>query len=171
MIHVDVTKEKVLYLPSLYWIPTLRECTFSQRYFPGSAKCSTKTLSKLLTCFLSVVKTELQSYCATSYSRGGVNQMWILKNSNYLLEYIQSRFLCSCDSIKTFHFSTLYTTIPHSKLNDKLRELVQMYFIEKNSQRRYNYLVLEGTGLICKKNSLILPNGSPKLISSTCSSF
>ena len=56
--------------------------------------------------------------------------------------YIQSRSLFSCDSIKTFNFSTLYTTIPHSKLRDKLRELVQLYFIKKNGQRRYIYLVL-----------------------------
>ena len=45
-------------------------------------------------------------------------------------------------SIKTFDFSTLYTTIPHSKLKDKLRELVQLCFIKKNGQRRYKYLVL-----------------------------
>jgi hypothetical protein len=77
-----------------------------------------------------------------SYSRGGVNQMWILKTSKDLLEYIQSRSLSSCNSIKTFVFSTLYTTIPHSKLKDKLRELVQLCFMTKNGQRRYKYLVL-----------------------------
>jgi hypothetical protein len=72
-----------------------------------------------------------------------VNRMWILKNSKDLLEYIQSRFIYSCNSIKTFDFSTLYTTIPHSKLNDRLREFVQLCFIKKkNGQRRYNYLVL-----------------------------
>ena len=68
--------------------------------------------------------------------------MWILKNSKDMLEYIQSRSLSSCNSIKTFDFFTLYTTIPHSKLKDKLRELVQLCFIEKNGQRRYKYLVL-----------------------------
>ena len=47
----------------------------------GSAKCSTKILFKLLICILSAVKTGLQSYCDSSYSRGGVNQIWILKNS------------------------------------------------------------------------------------------
>ena len=108
----------------------------------GSAKCSTKPLSKLLTCILSAVKAGLQSYCEISYSRGGVNQMWILKNSKDLLQYIQSRSLSSCNSIKTFDFSTLYTTIPHSKLKDKLRELLQLCFIKKNGQRRYKYLVL-----------------------------
>ena len=84
---------------------------------------------------IAVVKTGLQSYCDTSYSRCDVNQMWILKNSKDMLEYIQSRSLSSCNSIKTFDFSTLYTTIPHSKLKDKLRELVQPCFIKKNGQQ------------------------------------
>jgi hypothetical protein len=112
-------KDEELDLPSLYWIPKLHKCPFKQRYIAGSAKYSTKTLSKLLTCILSAVKTGLLSYCDTSYSRGGVNQMWILKNSKDLLGYIQSRFLSSCNSIKTFDFSTLYTTIPHSKMKDR----------------------------------------------------
>ena len=45
-------------------------------------------------------------------------------------------------ALKKIDFSTLYTTIPHSKLKDKLRELVQLCFIKKNGQRRYKYLVL-----------------------------
>ena len=34
--------------------------------------------------------------------------MWILKNSKDLLEYIQSRSVCSCKNIKTMDISTLY---------------------------------------------------------------
>jgi hypothetical protein len=63
-------------------------------------------------------------------------------NSKDMLEYIQYRSLSSCNSIKPFDFSTLYTTIPHSKLKDKLRELVQLCFITRNGQGRYKYLVL-----------------------------
>jgi hypothetical protein len=37
--------------------------------------------------------------------RGGVDQMWILKNSKDLFEYIQSRSLSSCKSIK--HLTSL----------------------------------------------------------------
>jgi hypothetical protein len=55
---------------------------------------------------------------------------------------IQFRPLSSCNSIKIFDFSTLYTTIPHSKLKDKLREFVQLCFIKRNGQRRYKFLVL-----------------------------
>jgi hypothetical protein len=82
------TNYEELDLPSLYWIPKLHKCPFKLRYIAGSAKCCTKHLSKLLTYILLLVKTGLQSYCDTSYSRGGVNQMWILKNSKDLLEYI-----------------------------------------------------------------------------------
>ena len=67
--------------------------------------------------------------------------MWILKNSEDLLEYIQYRPLSSCNSIKTFDFSSLYTTISHSELKDRLRELVQLCFIKTNGQHIYKYLV------------------------------
>jgi hypothetical protein len=33
-------------LPSLYWISKWRKCPFKQCYIAGSAKCSTKPLSK-----------------------------------------------------------------------------------------------------------------------------
>ena len=149
----------------------LHKCPFKQRYIDGSAKCSTKPLSKLLTCFLSAVKTGHQSYCDTSYSRSGVNQMWILKNLKDMLEYIQSRSFSSCNSVNTFDFSTLYTIIPHSK--DKLREVLQLCFIKKNGERRYKYIVLERdrSYFVKKKTTLIPPKSSLKLISSTCSSF
>jgi hypothetical protein len=97
------------------------------------------------------VKTGIQSYCDTSYSRGGENQMWILKSSKDMLEYIQARSLSSCNSINTFDFSTLYTTIPHSKLKDRLKELVQLCFINKNGQLRYKYLVLGRDRSYCVK--------------------
>ena len=68
--------------------------------------------------------------------------MWILKTSKDILEYIHMNSFLFCNSIKTFDFSTLYTSIPHSKLKDKLKELVLLCFIKKNDQRRYKYLVL-----------------------------
>ena len=127
------TKDEELDLPSLYWIPKLHKCPYKQSYIAGSSKCSTKPLSKLLTSILSAIKDGLQSYrtCETAYFRGGVNKMWILKNSKDLLEYIQSNSLSSCNSIICFYFSTLYTSIPHSNLKDKMKELVLLCFIKR----------------------------------------
>ena len=53
------TVDEELDLPALYWILKLHKCPFKQRYFAGPAKCSTKSLSKLLICILSAVKTGL----------------------------------------------------------------------------------------------------------------
>ena len=86
---------------------------------------------------------KLQSYCDTSYLRGDVNQMWILKNSKDMLEYICSRSLSSCNNIKSCDFSTLCTAIPHSKLNYKSGLLVQLCFMKRNHQCRYKYIVIE----------------------------
>ena len=69
------TNDEKLDLCIIYWIPKLHKCPFKQRYIAGSVKCSTKPLSKLLTCIISAVKTGLQSYCDISYSKGGVNQI------------------------------------------------------------------------------------------------
>ena len=94
--------------------------------------------------------------------------MWILKNSKDLLEYIQSNSLSSCNSIKTFDFSTLYTSIPHSKLKDKLKELVLLCLIKKNGQRRYKYLVLGRDRSYFVKNHSDSNKNSLKLILSRC---
>ena len=87
---------------------------------------------------------EISFQIINMYSIGGQNWaselLW--HYSKDLLEYIQFKFLSSCNINKTFDFATLYTTIPLSKLKDKSRKLVQLYFIKKNGQRRYKYLVL-----------------------------
>ena len=61
--------------------------------------------------------------------------MWILKNS---------KLGPSPPALALKHLISLpsTTTIPHSKLKDKLRELVQLCFIKKNGQCRYKYLVV-----------------------------
>jgi hypothetical protein len=87
---------------------------------------------------------EISFQIINMYSIGGQNWaselLW--HYSKDLLEYIQFRFLSSCNINNTFDFATIYTTIPLSKLKDKLRKLVQLYFIKRNDQRRYKYLVV-----------------------------
>ena len=66
----------------------------NRRYLLGLPNACVKSLFKWLTSILSAVKVGLQSYCDTKYSREGVTQMWILKNSlKILLEYIRSMTL------------------------------------------------------------------------------
>ena len=80
--------------------------------------------------------------------------MWILKNSKELLEHLQSPNFNHITSIKSFDFSTLFTTIPHRKFKSKLATIIQNSFIHKNGNRRYNVLVLGREGpYFVKKHS------------------
>ena len=115
---------------------------YKHRFIAGSSNCSTKPLSILLTKLLTHIKQGLQKYCETAYSRSGINQMWILKNSKELLEHLKSPAFNHVTSIKSFDFSTLYTTIPHQKLKERLTSIIRHAFIFKNGNRRYKYLVL-----------------------------
>jgi predicted house-cleaning noncanonical NTP pyrophosphatase (MazG superfamily) len=44
------------------------------------------------------------------------------------------------NSIKSFDLSTLYTTITHTLLKSKIKELIQRYFSKKNGEQMYQYL-------------------------------
>jgi len=56
-----------------------------------------------------------------------------LKYSKDMLVYIQSWPLYSCNSIKTFYFSTLYTTITHTKLKKK-KNRISSTLLHKNTR-------------------------------------
>ena len=68
--------------------------------------------------------------------------MWILKNSKELLENLKAQSLHSVNSIKSFDFSTLYTTIPYDKLKSKLKEIINKCFCHKNGNRLFQYVVI-----------------------------
>ena len=95
---------------------------------------------------LTHIKQGLQKYCETAYSRSGVNQIWILKNTKELLEHLQSPNFNHITSIKSFDFSTLYTTIPHQKPKNRLASITRNSFIHKNGNCRYRFLVLGRKG-------------------------
>ena len=132
----------IVALPRLFSYLFFHKNPYKLRYIAGSAKCSTKLLSQILTRILTAVKEGLQKYCDTAYARSGVNQMWILKNSKELLENLKTQSLHSVNNIKSLDFSTLYTAIPHDKLKSKLKEIIKQCFFHKNGNRRFQHVVI-----------------------------
>ena len=141
---------------------------YKDRFIAGSSKCSTKPLFILLTKLLTHIKQGLQKYCETSYSRSEVNQMWILNNSKELLEHLQSSNFNYITSIKSLDFSTLYTTIPQQKLKSRLATIIRNFFVHKNGNRRYKYLVLGREGPFLSRNTQIRKTSTLKMTSLTC---
>ena len=138
-------------LPYIYWIPKMHKNPYKHRFIAGSSKCSTKPLSILLTKLLTCIKQGLQKYCETAYLRSGVNQMWILKNSKELLEHLQSPNFNHITSIRSFDFSTLYTTIPHQKLKSRIATIIRNSFIHKNGIRSRRTIFCQGTLILENK--------------------
>jgi hypothetical protein len=71
--------------------------------------------------------------------------MWILKNSKDLLDNLNSRYFSQVSSIKTCDFSTLYTTLPHDKLNTRLKETIHKAFSHRNDGSKFVVLGYNST--------------------------
>ena len=114
-------------LPTLYWLPKLHKRPYKSRFIANSSACTTTELSSLLTSCLTAIKNHVIKYCTTVYERNGKNLFWSIKNSGEILNKLKSRgFLAS--GLSTYDFSTLYTTLPHDLIKDKLTELIEQTF-------------------------------------------
>ena len=67
-------------------------------------------------------------------------------NPKELLEHLHSPNFNHITSIKSFAFSTLYTTIPHQRLKSRLATIIRNSIIHKYGNRRYKFLVLGREG-------------------------
>ena len=132
--------------PSFYWTPKLHKTPYKHRFIASSIDYTTKPLSVLLNHILSAIKGKWSNLSSVIYSRTGINEMWILKNSSELLQKMNSFHRPKTTSIQTFDFSTLYTFIPHQKLKDRIHMLVNQTFLYKNGSRRYKHLVVSEDG-------------------------
>jgi hypothetical protein len=72
--------------------------------------------------------------------------MWIFNNSTELFKTLKSHGFSKIDSINTYDFSTLYNTIPRSKLQSSLFQSIDNYFLNKNGTRKYQFLVIRKEG-------------------------
>ena len=63
-------------------------------------------------------------YSEKVYERSGKNLFWSIKNSGEILDKLKARGL-NATSLSTNDFSTLYTTLPHNLINDKLIDLIK----------------------------------------------
>ena len=119
-------------LPTLYWLPKLHKLPYKSRFIANSSACTTTELSILLTSCLTAIKNHVIKYCTTVYERNGINLFWSIKNSGEILNKLKSRgFLAS--GLPTYDFSTLYTTLPHNLIKDKLTELIEQTFNREGS--------------------------------------
>ena len=59
---------------------------------------------------------------------------WSINNSNDVLNKFKSKTYFQAFKLSTYDFSTLYTTLPHHLIKDKLIDLINLTFIRENTQ-------------------------------------
>ena len=60
------------------------------------------------------------------------NLFWSIKNSDEILDKLEARDL-HATKLSTYDFSTLYTTLPHNLIKDKLIDLIKRTFQREGS--------------------------------------
>ena len=89
-------------------------------------------MSIRLTSCLTAIKNHVIKYCTTVYERNCKKVFWSIKNSGEILNKLKSRvFLAS--GLSAYDFSTLYTTLPHNLIKEKLTELIEQIFNREGS--------------------------------------
>ena len=111
-------------VPTLYWLPKLHKRPYKARFIANSSSCTTTELSKLLTSCHTAIKKHVIKYCDKGIERSGRNLFCSIKNSNEVLNKLKSRQFRAF-SLSTYDFSTLYTTLPHNLIEEKLNDLTE----------------------------------------------
>ena len=119
-------------LPTLYWLPKLHKRPYKSRFIANSSACTTTELSILLTSCLTAIKNYVIKYCTTVYERNGKKLFWSIKTSGEILNKLKSRGILA-SGLSTYDFSTLYTTLPHNLIKEKLTELIEQTFNREGS--------------------------------------
>ena len=79
-----------------------------------------------------MIKNHVIKFCKTVYERNGKKLFWSIINSGGNLNKLKSRgFLAS--SVSTYDFATLYTTLPHNLIKEKLTEIIEQTFSREGS--------------------------------------
>ena len=110
----------------MYWLPKLHKTPYKSRFIANSSHCSLKTLSVHLTSALSAIKHHIINYCEVAYSNSGVNYFWSIDNTSKVLDKLKT--LNNITTISTYDFSTLYTSLPHQQIKEKVKALIKWTF-------------------------------------------
>ena len=114
-------------LPTLYWLPKLHKLPYKSHFIANSSACTATELSFLLTSCLTAIKTHVIKYCTIVYERNCKNLFWSINNSGEILNKLKSRGLLA-SGLSTYDFSTLYTSLPHNLIKEKLTKLIEQTF-------------------------------------------
>ena len=118
-------------LPILLW---MHKVLSKQRFIAASHLCTTKPVSSIITKCLKLIQSAHRVVNGLTYS--GYNLMLIIDNSMEVHKLLTKSKNVNRKprNVITYDFSTLYTSIPHDKLKDRIKFLVEKAFKGMNKK-------------------------------------
>ena len=119
-------------LPFLHMLPKFHKSPVDFRYIAAGAKSTIKPLSKILSSSLKLITSHLKRMTNYKFKFLNTSGFWIVNNKDTTLNNLN--FLnntTNAKSIKSFDFKKLYTNLPHNLVIEKLCNLIDMAFNDK----------------------------------------
>ena len=115
-------------------MPKMNKIPTKHRFIAASKTCFTKSLSTILTACLKLIQNQHTNFCKAIKKYSGFNRFWIIDNSSAVLGLIDKCNSNSVENVKTYDFSTLYTSIPHTKLKGTIAWAIKKAFLGTNKK-------------------------------------
>ena len=131
-----LSKEK---LPYLYWTAKLHKQPFKHRFITAGKGCCIQPLSIILGCCLKTILRCIRNYSKFVAKKSGFNKCFIIDNRDPVIScMVSSNQHNLVESVSTFDFQTLYTSIPQNKLKSIIKTLITSTF----SSSYKNYITI-----------------------------
>ena len=118
----------------MYWLPKLHKTPYKYRFISSSSHCSNTKLSIILTSTLGTIKNLIINFSNKAFENSEINYFWSVKNSLEVLDKLHA-YIGDFESVQSFDFSTLYTTLSHILFQKKFTHLIKWAF--KKSECEY----------------------------------
>ena len=96
------------------------------------------------------------------YERSGKNLFWSIKNSDEILDKLKARDF-NATSLSTYDFSTLYATLPHNLIKDKLTDLIEKKTFQREGSSYLACYMYDRNAFLLQKNLKHIMHGRVKM--------
>lgn len=127
----------------------------ADRFIAGSANTSLELLSKHLNAVFSILRPDVEALWIDTLKIAGIpsTRSWILHDADTVLEHVKSLNFdldqdpkqLLCDSLETYDFTTLYTTLPQDEIKSRMRSLFKELFNRRATRQPKSSSLRGGT--------------------------
>ena len=151
--------DKQLKLPFLYLTATMHKTPVGSRFITSGTSCTLSELSeKVGFCLKTLLKGAKNDSTFDSKYYGHKKNYYVIDNNADVIKFLRqsNKLQSKHKSLATYDFKTLYTSIPHNLLKDKMKSFIERIFKRKGKKcivpkKKGGYLTNKKSGFSVKQ--------------------